>query len=228
MRSLFITLLITLFSMALIPAVNAKNDQSDFCSKVSSISEQMITNMKSKKHTKINDRELDQQKIKTVRDRAEAKRSEAYEKLNLKYTTSAQQSAIKEYKESIDLALKTRYEKTDLARENFIIEINKLIDQHEKDLDEAEQKAFMAIRSVGDSAASQCADGSDSEIVRTSFKQGLRSAKNDFRVNKVNTEADKTKVDELIKQRKQSIDSAMEEFKRAAEIAKNRLISALR
>jgi hypothetical protein len=217
------------FVILLMPkSASARTENEKFCAKVGSISQQMLSKMESKKHPVILEKTLNEDKISSLRAKSDAKREESYSKLYQKYSSETQKIAIDEYKTSIDNAINLRRQKTDLARENFISEVNKLASNHYQTVSLSENKVITAVQAASDLAASQCADGLNPAQVSASFKQSLISAKSGFRIDKAELESKKLKIDSLLNTRKQAIDSASQEFRASVQAAKEKLLTSLR
>jgi len=227
--SLNILLLALGVAIVLMPSsASARAENEKFCAKLGMISQQMINKMEAKKHPAIKTRTLSEDKISDIRAKSDAKREESYSKLYQKFNSEEQKMAIDEYKSSIGNALRIRRDKTDLARENFISEVNQLASNHYQTISSSENKIISAVQAASDLAASQCADGVNSAQVAAGYKQSLLTAKSEFRINKNDLESKKQQIDALLAIRKQAIDSASQEFKASIQVAKDKLISSLR
>lgn len=224
---IFIIIALVLGGLFLAKPASAKGGDK-FCQKVNVISGDMVMDMQNKKHRPFSKKSLDESGLENIRSVSDSKRTESFNKLYEKYNSEAQKSVIDEYRNAIETALKIRREKTDLARQSFIDQINDLVSVHEEAINNYETKIITSIQAANSIASAKCAEGEDSESIKLAYKQSLQSAKQNFVVNKQNTELKKSKIDSLVQLRKQSIDSAMAEFKSSTEAARIKLVSALK
>jgi hypothetical protein len=67
----------------------------------------------------------------------------------------------------------------------------------------------------------------DGDSVRANFKNSLRNAKENFTNSKSRIVLDKNELESLKKIRENSIQTAVDDFKRSAEDAKNKLLQSL-
>ena len=211
----------------LAPSASAQ-EKNNFCAKLGQGSQQMIGRMQAKKHSRIEPRIINENKINSIRAQADSKRSETYTKLYEKYPSEVQKQAIDDYKTTIEDALRVRREKTDVARQDFIKKANSVINSHYEIINSEETKLISAVQAASQLAADSCAEGKDPKIIAQTFKQSMTSLKGEFKVNNSSLENNKTEIDQLLIKRKQAIDSAMAEFKLSLETAKNKLISSLK
>ena len=224
--SLLVVMLV-LVALLLARPANAKGADK-FCQRVDVISSDMVSGMQNKKHRPLSKRSLDESRLENIRSASDSKRAESFNKLYEKYNTETQKNIIDEYRIALETALKTRREKTDIARQRFIAQINELGGNHEALINNYESKIITSIQAANSIASARCAEGEDSEIIKAAYKQSLQTAKQNFVVDRQNTELKKSKIDSLVQLRKQSIDSAMADFKLSAEAARAKLVDSLK
>lgn len=229
MKSIAFTILATIIFVGLgaTSPASARGEADKFCNKIGPISQKMISGMQDKKHKVLPNRSLDQSKIISLRADSDKKRQELYSRLYEKYPTEANKIVIDDYRASINQSLAFRRQKVDLARQKFIDEVNAMVSSREIEISNSESRVISAVQVASDIASSKCAEGGDQESIRLAFKQSLISVKDEFKIKKDSIEINRSKIESLISARDKYIESAMNEFKNAADLARDKLVNAL-
>jgi len=226
-KSVLISMVVAV-GLVMSPASLANEDTQRFCTKLGPISQGMISGMQNKKLPAIKNRPIDKSKFKALRLETDRKRQELFAKLYEKYPSQANKQALDEYKSSIDKSFEMRHQKVDSIRENFINSVNQLASSYNYSTAELESKVITSVQAASDMAQTKCSQGLDQDLIRTSYRQSIISARDSFIANKTIKELDNRKIENLIEQRNSDIESVHNQFLSMIKEAKVRLIAALK
>lgn len=240
-KIIFTLIAITVFQLMPI-SVSAKTDNSvnsqnmnqsilnnsvGFCDKLENISQKMINDGSGKKMKDLSMKSLDESKLIDLRSSADKKRLEHYKKLYEKYPSDAQHAAIDQYRSTIAAAIDQRRQAIDAIRLNYVGDLNKLIESHQRKIHDSEQSIIDAVQSAYTSAKTSCSNGIDESVVKLSFRNSIKSARENFVSNKQQALMDKDGLQDLKKNREASLQVALDNFKKTAEEAKLKLLQTL-
>jgi hypothetical protein len=206
---------------------SVSSNSGGFCSKLDSISQKMVNDGSGKKMKDLSMKSLDESKLIDLRSSADKKRLEHYQKLYEKYPSDAQHAAIDQYRSTISAAIDQRRQEIDAIRLNYVGDLNKLIDSHQRKVHDSEQSIIDAVQSAYTSAKTSCSKGIDDSDVKLSFKNSIKSARENFVSNKQQALMDKDGLEELKKNREASLQLALDNFKKTAEEARLKLLQTL-
>lgn len=203
------------------------NNPAGFCDKLENISQKMINDGSGKKMKDLSTKSLDESKLIDLRSSADKKRLEHYKKLYEKYPSDSQRAAIDQYRSTIATAINQRRQAIDATRLNYVGDLNKLIESHQRKVHDSEQSIIDAVQSAYTNAKTSCSNGIDESVVKSSFKNSIKSARENFVSNKQKALMDKDSLQELKKNREASLQVALDNFKKTAEEARTKLLQAL-
>lgn len=167
------------------------------------------------------------EKIDGRREEWDARRENQFEKLDGSSTTDAQKAAVAAFKATIEAAIKTRRAAVDSALEAFRKGMEALVKEHQDSV----KAAINNLKTAGDAAYAKakadCEAGVDPATVKAELKTALDAARATFQTEMKNRDKSKEEVAALIKARNEAIKKAVDDFKAAAEKARQTLKTAL-
>lgn len=186
--------------------------------------EQKVSERTAALEKKRNEREA---KLASVRAGSDTKRAESYEKIMGKATTDEQRAAVEKFKTAVESAVTVRKAAVDSAINSYKTGIDNAVNARRVALDAALAKFNAAIKAAEDKAAADCTvAGAKPYDIRLAAKAAIKTARDQFRTDRLAAPKVSDAVKTLQPIRKAAIEKAVSDFKAAVEAAKVELKSA--
>ena len=232
---ILLTFIIPAFVLA--QSQNKNNSQSKICTAIVKFAERLdqrfvnqeakLTARRLERVSKIANHQVEVDvKIDANREKWDDNREEQFGKLEEKAQTDAQKQAVAQFKSTMTAAISTRRAAVDVAIQTFRQGLQQAINDRKTATDTTVSTYKSTINLAIDKAKSDCASGVDTKTVRTNLIQSLKTAREQFNTARQNIEKLSESVETLVAARKQAVEKAHDDFKKAAEQARIQLKAA--
>jgi hypothetical protein len=229
-------------TQAVIPAASAQvrpqgSVAQNFCSRITAFGAQIETRLNDRqtalkikrdgeKKRLIDHRAAYQEKKKEVRTEAATKRNEALKKLEATVETEEQKNALIAFKAAMETAMTARKASVDAAQKAFQEGLDKVVADRKASSDAIVASFRAAVKAAFAAAKADCAAKTDPETVKENLKAALEAARQKFQTdrNALAKQGDAVKV--LVETRQAAFQKAHDDFKAAAEKARDELKTA--
>jgi hypothetical protein len=211
-------------------AAETKVKGGSFCNKIDAVTEKINTRLVThldKFAVRKNTRIANISKRRVTRDENRADHREIKDikvdtrisNLTAKADTEAKKLAVVSFEQSVNSAISQRRATVDEAVLKFRNGVDNLITTKFNSIDNSAAVFKQSVNEAIVAAKNSCANGTDSEIVRTTMRNSIKVAQDKFKTNRIDTsiEAD---INALVEIKRQSIDGAVVKFKADMEKAK--------
>ncbi|MBI2797751.1 hypothetical protein HYX70_00440 [Candidatus Saccharibacteria bacterium] len=234
--------IIAVFALTIVPpalaADQADQQKSDFCSRLSFIAKDIIANIDANRSSIDNGRPnfvngIKQRRdnfdgrLKSARSLWDQRRNQQYAALADHAKTAAQKTAVEDYRSTIESAIATRRTAVDLAISNFRTAVDAKIDSDRGNIDAVATEFKNQVQAAINTAQSDCSKAAPSDQVRQGLTQSLQSIRLAFEQNSSAVDQVKNELIRLDQQKRDSIETAIGQFKQTAETAAQSLKASL-
>ena len=162
------------------------------------------------------------------REKQDARRALLYTKLEGRADTDAEKAALVEFKKTMDTAVSTRRAAFDKAIEDFRTAVDNLIDTRKSSTSDNYAKFRTTVDRATAEAKADCEANVDQKTVMSEYQTAMKAAREAMKTDKGATEKIGDDIRALAATKKAAMESAMNEFKKTAETAREKLKSALK
>lgn len=205
--------------------------QEAFCSRFSKEAERLAKNL-AERRSKFDERKEDRivktenkaaerdMKLEEKRSGADERRSAMYDKLLARATTEEQKQAVADFQKTVEAAVDTRRDTVNAAIEAFRSGVKNAVAGRKGDMDSAASKFQSAVEAALAKAKADCANITDQEAVRTTFKESLKAAREALVTDRKDADKVGEQVKKLAEARRVAVKKAMEDFKKTLSDAR--------
>lgn len=165
--------------------------------------------------------------ISSLRSQWDKNRRIHYEKLNEKASTQEQESAIEEFKNTIESAVAKRRALFDRATHDYRNSIDFAINNKQNGVDEIVSTYKSNINRAQEQLSKDCQESKSDAEIRSNFNQSMQEAKSMIANNTKGVDQIALQVNQAKQSRLDAIEQAISEFKSTLESAKEKLRIAL-
>lgn len=180
-------------------------------------------NIQTEFQTRENNRAQD---LANLRGEQDQDRAAIYAKLSAKATTTAETQAVADFKATIEAAVTVRRSAVDSAIAAYWTGVHNIIQTRQTAVTTARQNYVAAIQAALSNAASQCSAGTAAATVRTSFAAAVKAANQKFATDRQAVDKAGPQIKVLAQTRNLAVQTAISNFKTAAEGARVKLKAA--
>lgn len=155
-------------------------------------------------------------------------RNQQYQALMAKANTSAQKSAVTQYRDTVETAITARQDAVDTAIAMYRSAADAGVSSRQGDVDAIATKFKTQVQTAIDNAQSSCDAGTSPVVVRQAFVDAIANAQKDLSEARAGVEKIRTNIQLLDQTKRKSIDAAINQFKQTAEAAAKSLEAAMK
>lgn len=165
-------------------------------------------------------RQFREKQLTQMREHYNKVRDEHYAKLAELADTEIKKQAVADLQQAIEAAVQARKDAVDLAIDQFRNDLDQAIVDRKNAIDQSVDNYHNTVKMALQNAQNDCQNGEDMNQIRTTLRNSIKEAKNQYKTDLEGIEKIGDIVQSLIDNRKAAFQAAFDEFKIALKQAK--------